>query len=106
MARGKFARAFFGVGQKESEAPLAAEEPATPAGWYRDGGSLRYFDGEDWTLLRAPLPPNPLTQRDISWAVFKGVLAALFLVWLGAQIAPDDIYLPVKFVVEELPEGF
>lgn len=41
-------------------------------------------------------------------ATFLGVLLALGVVWLGAQSAPDDIYFPVKFVVEssELPPAF
>ena len=44
-----------------------------------------------------------MTPNHIAVAVFKGVIAALFVVWLGAQLAPDSVYLSVKFVVEELP---
>ena len=82
------------------------DERQTPAGWYEDSGGLRFWDGSRWTDNFAPPPPVdrvPLTPNHIASAVFKGVLAALFVVWLGAQIAPDEIYLPVKFVVEELP---
>ena len=25
---------------------------------------------------------------------------------IGAQVAPENVYLPIKFVVEELPSGF
>lgn len=80
-----------------------------PAGWYESGRSLRYWDGESWTDQRAPLPtnlPEPLTRREIAGAVTLGVLGAWFVVLLLAQISPDNFYLPVKFVVEELPGGF
>jgi len=78
---------------------------STAAGWYEQAGSLRYWDGGQWTDQMAPLPPSQttLTQRQIANAVCLGVLAALFVVWLGAQISPDHIFLPVKFVVKELP---
>lgn len=83
-----------------------APSPDTPAGWYEDVGSLRYWDGGQWTEQRAPVPPKvaePLTQRAIASAVLVGVLAALFVVWIGAQISPEHVYLPVKFVVKEVP---
>jgi Protein of unknown function (DUF2510) len=83
-----------------------APSQGTPAGWYEDAGSLRYWDGGQWTDQRAPVPPaaaEPLTQSAIASAVAAGVLAALFVVWLGSQLSPDHIYLPVKFVVKELP---
>jgi hypothetical protein len=35
--------------------------------------------------------------------VTVGGVLVWFLVWLGAQISPDHIYFPVKFVVNELP---
>jgi uncharacterized protein DUF2510 len=73
------------------------------AGWYEEDQGLRYWDGTSWTAQRAPRPLKPLTQREIASAVMLGVLGALFIVWLGAQLAPDTFYLPVKFVVKELP---
>lgn len=79
--------------------------PLTPAGWYENEGSLRYWDGTSWTDQRAPLSvefPEPLGQRAIASAVLAGVLAAWFVIWLLAQLAPDTFYLPVKFVVEDL----
>ena len=75
----------------------------TPAGWYEDGVGLRYWDGGQWTEQRVPKPPEPMTQRALASAVLAGVLAAWFVIWLLAQIAPDTFYMPVKFVVEELP---
>jgi hypothetical protein len=75
----------------------------TPAGWYEDAGSLRYWDGDKWTDQRAPKPLAPMTQRALASAVLIGVLAAWFVVWLLAQMAPETFYLPVKFVVKELP---
>jgi hypothetical protein len=72
-------------------------------GWYEQDGGLRFHDGEHWTPFRVPKPPPTLTRNDISFAVFAGVFAALALVWLLAQLAPDTFYLPVKFVVKELP---
>jgi len=75
-----------------------------PAGWYEDDGGLRYWDGTAWTEQRAPKPADPLSQRAIASAVLVGVLAAWFVIWLGAQFASDIFYWPVKFVVEDLPE--
>jgi uncharacterized protein DUF2510 len=124
MARSSFGRWFFGEDQpdpaeahnpgveKESpqvpggkvgEEPQPAAAPPTPAGWYLTDGTLRYFDGAAWTDHVAPPYPASLKTSGIAGAVFLGVFAALFLVWLGAQIDPDHVYFPVKFVVEELP---
>lgn len=50
------------------------------------------------------MPPEPLSQRAIASAVLVGVLAAWFVIWLLAQIAPDTFFMPVKFVVDEIPE--
>jgi len=77
-------------------------DPQGP-GWVLHEGTLRYFDGSKWTDLTAPPYPAVLTTWGIAGAAFLGVLAALFVVWLGAQISPEHIYLPVKFVVKELP---
>lgn len=75
-------------------------------GWHEKDGTLRYFDGAQWTEHIAPPPAWVLTTSGIASAVFLGVFAAFFLVWIGAQISPEHIYLPVKFVVKELPKGF
>jgi hypothetical protein len=79
-------------------------DPLEP-GWTLKDGTLRYFDGEKWTEHVAPPYPTSITTGGIAGAAFLGVLAALFVVWLGAQISPEHVYLPVKFVVKELP-GF
>ena len=71
-------------------------DPNAP-GWHRKDGALRYFDGSTWTEHIAP-PPS-FTTSGIAGAVFIGVLAALFVVWLGAQFVPEHVYLPMKFVV-------
>ncbi len=76
---------------------------STPAGWYEDGPGLRFWNGDAWTEQRAPKPVEPMTQRALASAVLVGVLAAWFVIWLLAQLAPDTFYVPVKFVVEELP---
>lgn len=83
----------------------ATENPAegTPAGWYEDGVGLRFWDGTTWTEQRAPKLREPMTQRALASAVLVGVLAAWFVIWGLAQVAPDTFYLPVKFVVKELP---
>jgi hypothetical protein len=81
-----------------------ARTPTAP-GWYLVDGTLRYHDGEGWTEHFAPPYPTSLTTTRIASAVFMGVLGALFIVWLGAQIEPDHVYFPVKFVVQELPEA-
>jgi hypothetical protein len=77
-----------------------------PSGWYEFEGGFRYWDGQLWTNHFGPphpTMPKMLTQRQIASAVLVGVLAALFVVWIAAQISPDHAYLPVKFVVKELP---
>ncbi len=71
------------------------------AGWHLTEGTLRYFDGANWTEHIAP--PASLSSGKIAGSVCVGVLAAFFIIWLGAQISPEHIYLPVKFVVKELP---
>ena len=75
-------------------------DPQTP-GWHLAEGTLRYFDGASWTEHITP-PPN-LSSSSIAGAVCVGVLAAFFIIWLGAQLSPEHVYLPVKFVVKELP---
>lgn len=72
-------------------------------GWYPTDGTLRYFDGESWTDQVAPPYPKNLSTAGIAGSVMIGILGAFLLLWLGAQIAPEHIYLPVKFVVKELP---
>jgi len=77
-------------------------------GWYSYAGGLRFWDN-GWTDNYAPPtvhPPQPINYWKIAEAVTGGVLLAWFIIWLGAQISPDHIYLPVKFVVKELPEAF
>jgi hypothetical protein len=77
-------------------------------GWYTfpRGGGVRFFDGEQWTDHFYPPPPDTggPSFGEIVGGTFIGVLLALFVVYLGAQVSPDEVYLPVKFVVEELPE--
>jgi len=80
------------------------------AGWYDHAGGKRFYDGAEWTDHYAYVPP-PVTHRstwDLAGAVFIGVLAAFFVLWLLAQLDPDNAYLPVKFVVDasDLPSGF
>jgi hypothetical protein len=123
MARGKFAQWFLGedrpaiepadtendatspfIGERDQTEQPTPEPRPTPPGWYLTEGTLRYFDGTAWTEHVAPPQTAMLTTNQIAGAVFLGVFAALFLVWLGAQIDPDTIYFPVKFVVEEAPE--
>jgi hypothetical protein len=84
---------------------MSDEKEAAP-GWYEsESGGLRYFNGSAWTEHRAPAPPavQLLHPTQIAWGVFQGVFGALALVWFLAQVAPDVFYLPVKFVVGELP---
>lgn len=82
------------------------EDTKHEAGWYDYAGGKRFFDGEKWTENYAYVPPpearNYWEQVGI---VCLGVLAALFILWVGAQASPENIYLPVKFVVKELPSA-
>jgi hypothetical protein len=72
-------------------------------GWYEFQGGFRYWDGGQWTEHFGPPHPPMLTQRQIASAVLVGALAAFFVVWMAAQLAPDTFYVPVKFVVKDLP---
>jgi hypothetical protein len=76
-------------------------------GWYQYAGGLRLWDN-GWTEQYAPptrSDPSEINYRKIAQAVAGGMLIGWFLIWLLAQAAPDTIYWPVKFVVEELPAG-
>jgi hypothetical protein len=83
--------------------------PENEPGFYTYWGGIRFYDGTDW--VGDPLPP---VQRFNYWLLAAAVAAgvtvggvlAWFLVWLGAQASPEHIYLPVKFVVKELPKAF
>lgn len=91
-----------------TEKPAPPTEPASghAPGWYPYFNGVRFFDGQEWTDQIAYSPPKPVVGPwEIAAAAFAGVLLALFVVWLGAQLAPDHIYLPVKFVVDDLPEA-
>lgn len=101
MARSEIARWFLGEDRPEHLAELEVE-----AGWYRVNGTLRYYDGEKWTEHIAPPYPASISGPSIALSVMVGVFLALFLVWLGSQVSPEHIYLPVKFVVKELPRAF
>ena len=81
---------------------MTDEEKPVPAGWYERDGGLQFFDGEEWTDLRAPALPKVqlLHTTQIAWGVFQGVFGALALVWFLAQVEPDWFYIPVKFVVD------
>lgn len=91
------------TGERDLADQPPREPPPTPPGWYQIDGTLRYYDGTDWTGHFAPPHPASLSTTGIAGAVMLGVLAAFFLVWLGSQISPEHIYFPVKFVVKELP---
>ena len=77
-------------------------------GWYEYAGGLRFWDG-GWTEHYAPptriKPSEEINYWLITLAVAGGLVLGWFVIWLGAQIDPDHIYWPVKFVVEELPPG-
>jgi hypothetical protein len=81
-----------------------ADQGSAP-GWYDHHGGKRFHDGEKWTEHYAYT--GPLQARRgfelfviVLTATFLGMLLALSVVWVGAQLLPDDIYLPVKVVVE------
>lgn len=41
-----------------TDAPMPPPPPSMPAGWYPQGDSLRYWDGNLWTDHFAPIPPQ------------------------------------------------
>ncbi len=79
-----------------------ASELEHAAGWYDHAGGKRFWDGEEWTEHYAYVPPpsKSLDFWEVVGAVALGVILGFGALWLGAQMAPDDIYLPVKFVVD------
>jgi hypothetical protein len=94
--------------EPEMLTPENAPEESWERGWYEFAGGLRYYDGRAWTDHYAPPArnPAPIDYGKIALAVAGGMVLGWFLIWLGAQADSDHIYWPVKFVVEELPEGF
>lgn len=65
-----------------------------PAGWYADGNGQRYWDGSEWTDLRAPGPARrPWSGISIA-GFFCGISAILF--WL---ILPVSVILSILSVV-------
>jgi hypothetical protein len=96
------------VEQPEMLTPDNAPGERWERGWYEFAGGLRFYDGNSWTDHYAPPArnPKPIDYGKITLSVAGGMILGWFLIWLGAQVAPDEIYWPVKFVVEELPEGF
>jgi hypothetical protein len=93
----------------ESAVEDAAEPALVDPGWYTYFGGMRFYDGEDWVGEARP-PVQRINYWLLAAAVAAGVtvggVLAWFLVWLGAQASPEHIYLPVKFVVKELPKAF
>lgn len=89
--------------RESTDEPLKTE---AKAGWYKFAGGLRFYDGSEWTDHYAPPPQEARTMSELTLAVAGGVLIAWFIIWLGAQIDNEHIYWPVKFVVDELPQGF
>lgn len=79
-------------------------------GWYEYAGGLRYYDGNGWTDHYAPptrqQPSAQINYMAITCAVAIGMVLGWLFIWILAQIDPDTFYWPVKFVVEDLPEGF
>lgn len=84
----------------------------TPAGWYPDpggSGTERYWDGKRWKGERevdtktATVSYVKLDPSSTVLIVAFGMVVGWFLIWLGAQVAPDIFYWPIKVVVNELP---
>jgi hypothetical protein len=83
------------------EQPRQAE--STKPGWYSHHNGKRYHDGNDWTDHYAYVAPSQISYVSVAFAVAFGVVIGWLAIWIGAQAAPDTFYVPVKFVVEELP---
>jgi hypothetical protein len=89
----------------EEITPETHPEEEWERGWYPYAGGLRFWD-DGWTSHYAPPtvhPPQPINYWKVMEAVAGGLVLGWFLIWLGAQVAPDVVYWPVKFVVEEVP---
>jgi hypothetical protein len=85
-------------------------EQGKPRPGFYDAGhrTKRFWDGEDWTDTVVYDPPaeaqrEPLSFVQLVFGTTLGFLLGWALVYLGAQAEPDNIYWPVKFVVEDLP---
>jgi Protein of unknown function (DUF2510) len=85
---------------------MEASSPKHAPGWYEFHGGQRFWDGERWTDHMAPprsLPAEPMGFAKTVLAVAVGVVLAWGLIYAGSEVAPDDIYVPVKFVTEDVP---
>lgn len=92
----------------EVEREMAEQREAVARmGWYEWAGGLRYHDGINWTDHLAP--PNAKVRSlgfgEVVMATAIGAFLAIAVVWGLAQAEPDTFYFPVKFVVDELPQG-
>lgn len=73
----------------------------TGPGWYPlDGGGQGYWDGTRW-VSAVPAPSKQLAMVDIVGAVMVGVLLAWLVIYVGARFVSDDIFFPVKVVVDQ-----
>jgi proline-rich tail region repeat protein len=80
------------------------ETASTPPGWYDNEGGLRFWSGSQWTEQRAPTPPpapKSIGIVEVIAGVALGMVLGWAIIYLGAQLAPEAFYWPVKFVVEE-----
>jgi hypothetical protein len=100
-------RSLFGYARDLLSKGASEKDQRTEPGWYKHGvRGLRYWDGDKWTEHIAPAPAKPsqgITGLQVAVAVFVGVLAAWGAILALAQVDPDSFYVPVKFVVEEMP---
>lgn len=72
------------------------------AGWYAlDGGGTGYWDGGRWVSAVPPREQPQLGVIDIIGGVCIGVLLAWVLIWAAARWVSDDIFFPVKVVVDQ-----
>lgn len=75
----------------------------TGPGWYPlDGGGQGYWDGERWvSAVPEPTRIQQLTMVDVVAAVMIGMLLAWGIIYAGARFVSDDIFFPVKVVVDQ-----
>ena len=80
-----------------------SEQKAAP-GWYDHEGRKRYWDGERW-LAYGESKVGAAARKGLDYrlvfSIAAGIVIGWFTIWLGAQLAPEYIYWPVKFVVDE-----
>ncbi|GAB3988934.1 DUF2510 domain-containing protein [Nocardioides marmoraquaticus] len=88
---------------------MSNQQP-TPPGWYPDpeSPSLRFWNGNEWTDQRAPLPQRQqgVSTQKLVTGVGLGVLAAAGAIWFLIQVSqPSELDCAVQEAERAMDES-